>query len=152
MNFKIKIFLIFFTCFTISIHSENYNFIPIPDQEKEDPIDKQYNTEINNWKNLYEWDSLILKYSNLWSNEMNNVYNQVLQKLNTDQRNVLIDSQNKWKEHIETEKKLLRSVLYKSNSDNLIGREGYYHAATYFMFEIRERVFYLRTYLYFLNN
>lgn len=103
-------------------------------EEKEHWIDKSFNS--NTWTTNSEWGESIEKHSKLWEKELDNIYQSLIKKLDTKQKNKLIDTQNNWVKQIDLEKDFLYSF------DDLqfkIGREGLFVTATNFMNKIRER-------------
>lgn len=116
------------------------------------PLDAAYETDIQEWTTNEEFEVVINKYTELWTKELHNSYERLLQILDRKHKKILKDSQESWEKHIKLKKNFMFNTLYKTKFDNLVGREGYFHIKIYLMMKIRERALELNTYLYYLDN
>jgi uncharacterized protein YecT (DUF1311 family) len=102
--------------------------------EKEHWIDNSYKN--CNWKTNYEWGECIKSHSELWSKELDRIYESLIKKLKEPQKEKLIESQLNWKKQLELEKDFIYSF---EDLQLKIGREGIFVSASNFMNKIRER-------------
>lgn len=102
---------------------------------KEHWIDKSF--EECDWTTNYEWGECIKKHSELWENELKNIYLALLKKLPSSQKEKLKGTQENWKKQIELGKDLLYSF---DNLQQKVGREGMFITGKKFMDKVRERV------------
>ncbi|WP_175622945.1 lysozyme inhibitor LprI family protein [Chryseobacterium schmidteae] len=102
--------------------------------DKEHWIDKSFNESECHTNS--EMNECISKHLDLWNNELENIYNSLLQKIDTDQKEKLIQSQNNWKKQISLDQKFIYSF------DDLkikVGLEGQMLSSAHFMNKVRER-------------
>lgn len=88
-------------------------------EDREHWIDKSFNE--CKWVTNIEWNECISKHLDLWNKELENIYNSLLLKIDSDQKEKLIQSQNNWKKQIELDQMFMYSF------DDLrmkVGREG----------------------------
>lgn len=97
-------------------------------------IDKSFNE--CEWITNIEWNECISKHLALWNKELENIYNSLLQKIDSDQKEKLIQSQNNWKHQIALD----QSFMYSFNNLRLrVGREGQILSSVHFMNKVRDR-------------
>ena len=67
---------------------------------------------------------------------MENIYNSLLQKIDTEQKEKLIHSQDNWKKQIELD----QMFMYSFNDLRMkVGREGQILSSVHFMNKVRDR-------------
>lgn len=97
-------------------------------------IDKSFNE--CEWVTNIEWNECIVKHLALWNKELENIYNSLLQKIDSDQKEKLNQSQNNWKHQIALD----QSFMYSFNDLRLrVGREGQILSSVHFMNKVRDR-------------
>lgn len=97
-------------------------------------IDKSFNE--CEWITNIEWNECISKHLVLWNKELENIYNSLLQKIDSDQKEKLIQSQNNWKHQIALDQSFMYSF---SNLRLRVGREGQILSSIHFMKKVRDR-------------
>lgn len=113
---------------------------------KEHWIDKSYRE--CEWYTNFEWGECINKHRDLWQNEMNNVFNTLMRKLDPEKKAKLEESQKNWANQFEIDRDLVFSF------DDLqfkVGREGLLIASNSFMNRIRQRALELEEILTLLD-
>lgn len=102
--------------------------------DREHWIDKSFNE--CEWTTNIEWNECISKHSDLWNKELENIYNSLLQKIDSDQKEKLIQSQSNWKKQIELD----QIFMYSFDDIGMkVGREGQILSSVHFMNKVRER-------------
>lgn len=110
----------------IIFHGSNY--------DSEHWIDKSFNE--CEWVTNIEWNECISKHLALWNKELDNIYNSLLQKIDCNQKEKLIQSQNNWMNQIALD----QSFMYSFNDLRLrVGREGQILSSIHFMNKVRDR-------------
>lgn len=88
------------------------------------------------WVTNIEWNECISKHLELWNKELVNIYNSLLQKIDTEQQEKLVQSQNNWKKQIELD----QSFMYSFDDLRIkVGREGQILSSVHFMNKVRDR-------------
>jgi uncharacterized protein YecT (DUF1311 family) len=101
---------------------------------KEHWIEKSFNE--CEWVTNVEWNECISKHLELWNKEMDNIYNSLLQKIESEQKEKLIQSQSNWKKQIELD----QAFMYSFNDLRVkVGREGQILSSVHFMNKVRDR-------------
>jgi len=102
---------------------------------KEHWIDVSYNDQ--NWQTNAEWSYHIKKHLELWQNEIGNLSNIIIQKMNDpDKIENFKKTQENWEKQIKLEKEFLLSI---DNIELKIGREGRTLMGITFMNKHREK-------------
>lgn len=101
---------------------------------KEHWIDKSFN-ECERETNI-EWNECISKHLSLWNKELENIYKSLMQKIDSDQKERLIQSQAIWKKQIELDQMFMYSF---TDLRMKIGREGQILSSVHFMNKVRDR-------------
>jgi uncharacterized protein YecT (DUF1311 family) len=83
-----------------------------------------------------EMNECISKHLELWNNELENIYNSLLQKIDSDQKGKLIESQNNWKKQITLDQEFMDSF---KDLRMKVGGEGQILSSAHFMNKVRER-------------
>ncbi|OBW40221.1 hypothetical protein AB670_03419 [Chryseobacterium sp. MOF25P] len=97
-------------------------------------IDKSFNE--CEWVTNIEWNECISKHLALWNKELENIYNSLLQKIDSNQKEKLIQSQNNWQHQIALD----QLFMYSFNDLRLrVGREGQILSSVHFMNKVRDR-------------
>ena len=103
-------------------------------EDREHWIDKSFNE--CEWVTNIEWNECISKHLDLWNKELENIYNSLIQKIDSGQKEKLIQSQNNWKKQIELD----QMFMYSFDDFRIkVGREGQILSSIHFMNKVRDR-------------
>jgi uncharacterized protein YecT (DUF1311 family) len=105
------------------------------EDDREHWIDKSYRE--CEWVSNLEWQDCITKHLDLWNIEMGNIYTALLKKISAPQKELLIQSQEHWKEQVELDKSFMYSF---EDLREKVGREGQILSYSHFMKKVRDRV------------
>ena len=106
-------------------------------------IDIQFQNEYNNITTNYEWQQLVLKYSEIWKNQLQLEYNRLYNYLENDEKMEFQQLHIDWKNYIE------QYTYFIENNINLtiIGKENYLKYAYSVMMKYRDKAIeYLQIY------
>lgn len=116
---------------------------------KNNPIDIDYDKEFYDFQNTTftnsGWIELEGKYIEIWNQEMNETINKLKLKLNNEEYNLLVESQNGWAQYNSSEAGfVIETFLLNSH----FGTQGNIMAETAIRKRTRERTIELLEYLY----
>ncbi|WP_270168642.1 lysozyme inhibitor LprI family protein [Paenibacillus sp. SYP-B4298] len=119
------------------------------------PIDHDYEVEFNEFQNSKEmittlgWGALESKYTEIWDNELNQIYKELLSKLDREPREALIESQKEWLQYHLREIEFVEKTFI---NDGYLGTQGSVSLGTVIRERIRERTMQLFEYRYLLDG
>lgn len=123
---------------------------------RSNPIDRDYEQEFEEFDNSGEfsttgWMQLEGKYADIWDKEMNEIYKQLLNKLDAQQKELLIESQRGWLQNHLKETEFVEST-FLSDTGHHIGSQGLVNLQIAFKNRIKERTIQLFEYDYMLEG
>lgn len=124
------------------------------DEMLRNPIDHDYEVEFNEFQNSKEittlgWGALESKYAEIWDKELNQIYKELLSKLDREPREALIESQKDWLQHHLRETKFVEKTFI---NNGYLGSQGSVSLGTVIRERIRERTMQLFEYRYLLDR
>ena len=125
------------------------------DEMLRNPIDHDYEVEFNELQNSKDivttlrWGALESKYTEIWDEELNQIYKKLLSELDREPREALIESQKEWLQYHLRETKFVEKAFI--NNDYL-GSQGSVSLGTAIRERIRERTMQLFEYRYLLDG
>lgn len=124
------------------------------DEMLRNPIDHDYEVEFNEFQNSNEfttlgWGALEGKYREIWDKELNQIYINLLSKLDSEPREALIESQREWLQYHLRETKFVEKTFI---NNGYLGTQGSVSLATVIRERIRERTMQLFEYRYLLDG
>jgi len=120
---------------------------------KDNSIDKDYDVELTNLQESPEfstqgWIELESKYIDAWDKELNNTYNNLLEKLNEKEQEKLREAEKGWLQYHTKESEFIT----ESWDDLGLGSQGRVQAAMLVKSRIRERSLQLMEYYFMLGE
>ncbi|WP_413409521.1 lysozyme inhibitor LprI family protein [Paenibacillus amylolyticus] len=118
-------------------------------------IDHDYEVEFNEFQNskeiitTLEWGAFESKYTEIWDNELNQIYKMLLSKLDRESKEALIESQKEWLQHHLRETKFVEKTFI---DNGYLGSKGSVSLTTVIRERIRERTMQLFEYRYLLDG
>ena len=127
------------------------------DELNNNPIDRDYEVES---KKLSESSDLSTsaeinlesKYIKIWDTELNAIYDKLLEKLSSNEKEVLIKSQKGWLQNHTKESEFVNQVFYLRESAPLLGSQGRVQMQQAIKGRLRERTLELMEYYYLLGH
>ncbi|MCR8645510.1 DUF1311 domain-containing protein [Paenibacillus sp. N1-5-1-14] len=125
------------------------------DEMLRNPIDHDYKVEIIEFQNSKEiittlgWGALESKYTEIWDKELNQIYKELLSKLDREPREALIESQKEWLQYHLRETKFVEKTFI---NNGYLGSQGSVSLGTVVRERIRERTMQLFEYRYLLDG
>lgn len=125
------------------------------DEMLRNPIDHDYEVEFNEAQNSKEiittmgWGALESKYTEIWDKELNQIYKELLSKLDEEPGEALIESQKEWLQYHLRETKFVEK---KFINNGYLGSQGSVSLGTVIRERIRERTMQLFEYRYLLDG
>ena len=124
------------------------------DEMLRNPIDHDYEVEFNKLQNSNEvttlgWGALESKYTEIWDQELNQIYKKLLSKLDREPREALIESQKEWLQYHLRETKFVEKTFI---NNGYLGSQGSVSLGTVIKERIRERTMQLFEYRYLLDG
>ncbi len=125
------------------------------DEMLRNPIDHDYEVEFNEFQNSKEmittlgWGALESKYTEIWDNELNQIYKELLSKLDREPREALIESQKEWLQYHLREIEFVEKTFI---NDGYLGTQGSVSLGKVIRERIRERTMQLFEYRYLLDG
>lgn len=125
------------------------------DEMLRNPIDHDYEVEFNEAQNSKEiittmgWGALESKYTEIWDKELNQIYKELLSKLDEEPREALIESQKEWLQYHLRETKFVEKTFI---NNGYLGSQGSVSLGTVIRERIRERTMQLFEYRYLLDG
>ena len=127
------------------------------DKVNDNPIDKDYEVESRelsqspNFNTLAEIE-LESKYIGIWDKELNAIYNKLLNKLNSKEKEILIESQKGWLQYHTKETHFTYQFFYLRESGPILGSQGKVQMQQAIRKRLRERTLELMEYYEHLEN
>jgi uncharacterized protein YecT (DUF1311 family) len=120
---------------------------------KDNVIDRDYEAELAVFQesaefNTQSWVELESKYIEIWDKELNNIYNNLLKKLNTKEQEKLREAQKGWLQYHTKESEFVA----ESWEDFGLGSQGRVQSAMAIKNRIRERTLHLMEYYFMLGE
>jgi uncharacterized protein YecT (DUF1311 family) len=127
------------------------------DKLNNNPIDRDYEVEfkeLNQSKNFSTFAQVELesKYAKLWDIELNAIYSKLLSKLNSKEKELLIESQKGWLQFHMKESEFVNQVFNLRDSGPVFGSQGRVQIQQAIKGRIRERTLELMEYYSLLGN
>ncbi|WP_334076674.1 lysozyme inhibitor LprI family protein [Paenibacillus sanfengchensis] len=124
------------------------------DEMLRNPIDRDYEVEFNELQNSDEvttlgWGALESKYTEIWDKELNQIYKNLLSKLDREPKEALIESQKEWLEYHLRETKFVEKTFI---NNGYLGSQGSVSLGKVIKERIRERTMQLFEYRYLLDG
>jgi uncharacterized protein YecT (DUF1311 family) len=125
---------------------------------KDNPIDKDYVKENNEFQNTMNfntsnWVELEAKYARIWDDELNNIYERLLSKLNAENKESLIQAQRGWVQYQTNEIEFAEHVINMPEGKGpLLGTQGYVDTQIAAKNRIRKRTIQLYEYYFLLDE
>ncbi|MCB8814413.1 lysozyme inhibitor LprI family protein [Desulfosporosinus shakirovi] len=127
------------------------------DKLNKNPIDVNYEVELKELNQSEIFSTLAQvelesKYTKLWDTELNAIYNKLLSKLNSIEKELLIQSQKGWLQHHMKESEFVNQVFNLRESGPVFGSQGRVQMQQAINGRIRERTLELMEYYSLLGN
>lgn len=127
------------------------------DKVNNNPIDRDYEVEFKelgqsrNFTTLAEVE-IESKYVKIWDTELNEIYKKLQAKLNTAEKEILIESQKGWLQYHMKESEFVNQVFYFRESGPVLGSQGRVQMQQAIKERLRERTMELMEYYVLLGN
>ncbi|MBA2943874.1 DUF1311 domain-containing protein [Paenibacillus sp. CGMCC 1.16610] len=125
---------------------------------RDNPIDKDYAKENNEFQNSTDfntsnWVELEAKYTRIWDQELNNIYEKLLTKLNAEDKESLIKAQRGWVQYQTNEIEFSEHFINLSDEKGpLLGTQGYVDTQIATKNRIKTRTIQLYEYYYLIDE
>lgn len=125
------------------------------DEMLRNPIDHDYEVEFNEFQHskeiitTLEWGALESKYTEIWDEELNQIYKKLLSKMDREPREALIESQKEWLQYHLRETKFVEKTFI---NNGYLGSRGSVSLGRVIKERIRERTMQLFEYRYLLDG
>ncbi len=152
---KLIFSLFFVLCLTLPPESiaEGYATYDMSSNTKKlldaNPLDRNYqrDTRKPEYHTTYGMAELTGKYIQLWDRELNVIYQKLLLKLSDKEKELLVDSQVAWLQHLEKEQEFAQKALSKNAGSFSIVMHG-----SVYQSRLRDRTLQLMAYYYRLGG
>ena len=120
---------------------------------KDNAIDRDYKIELDKLQNsssfnTQSWVGIEGKYTDIWDEELNNIYNKLLNKLNEKEKEKLLNAQKGWLQFHISEAEFINETW----NDLQLGSQGRVQSIMSVKNRIRERTLQLMEYYYMLGG
>lgn len=127
------------------------------EQMKANPIDQDYRGECKELSNSSKFNTMEAvkleeKYIRIWDQELNHIYQMLMEKLDRDEYELLRKSQKGWLEHHQQEHEFANRFLFQRRSGRLLGTQGMVQLRLAFKDRIRARTLELMEYYLFVSG
>jgi uncharacterized protein YecT (DUF1311 family) len=122
------------------------------DKVDANPIDKDYNTELQTVSSTFEMTQLEAKYNKIWDIELNTIYKKLQAKLSQKEKEELIESQKGWLQYYTNEPEFVIQVFTARESGPILGSQGKVQIAMVTRERLRARTLELMEYYSMLGN
>lgn len=118
------------------------------------PIDHDYEVEFTEFQNsekftTFGWRALESKYTEYWDKELNQIYKQLLSKLDRESKEALMESQKEWLKYHMSESEFVEKTFIRNG---YLGSQGLVSLDTVIRERIKERTMQLFEYRYLLDG